>query len=571
MLVRMQALAGAVQAYAQDFHQLSWAEDDAIEALARLSEDFGTDLALARRRGKVAEADFGEDRNLAVVHGFARHAFERDPTNFGYLEEMVQGTMLVNAVYFKDIGHVSNKLPDMHVYLDTTPVLRILGLADDHVSAATRELLDLLHRDFRVPTFVFPHTLDEIAGVLDGVAGGLRRGTKGAVEQGTVSGRNREAIDALMRRGATAGEIEGLRADLETKLAELHIHVRETPPHLEKGHLDEARFDEILDDVVAYRSKGPKEKDLRSLAAVDRLRGNDRPRDLSSTTALFITANPYLVKASWTFFNEADRAAPVAHAMHETDFTAQLWVRSPHPLPDLPRKRLIADCYAALNPGPDLWERWVQHIVRLEERGDISQEQLQNLIYHQQAKSKLFEVTHGDANAVGDDTVAEVLERFEAALRQSGEEEAAAERARRVQAEEAARGVEGERDSLRGQVEELARWKETRETRALTWRTRLSKARTAAGYFGLAASCLAFVLLCLVWQVVDTKLAWATAVTLLVLIGSSSWAWATRKSWKFPLSAVIFAGALTALFVNVFSIVPEEPPDPPTGQQGQRE
>jgi hypothetical protein len=222
--------------------------------------------------------------------------------------------------------------------------------------------------------------------------------------------------------------------------------------------------------VVAYKSKGPwskgpLEKDLKSLAAVDRLRGSTRPRDLSQVTALFVTANSSLVRAARDFFGEADRGAPVPHAMHETALTAQLWVRAPHPPPDLPRKLLIADCYAALNPGPELWERWIQHIVRLQERSAVTEEQVQNLIYHQQARSKLFEVTHGDPDSVGDETVAEVLDRYESELRRPAEQAAAAERVRRETAEAEAQQVRNERDRLRDEVAKLSEWRKTQRRR----------------------------------------------------------------------------------------------------------
>lgn len=559
MLARMTKLAKAVVRYASDVHGLSWTEKDASEALERLTDEFGAELALAKKKGGLEIGDLGENEALAVVHGFARLALDQDPASFEYMEQMVQGTMLVNAVYFEDVGHVSNKLPQLRVYLDTTPVLRALGLAADPVSQATLELFGMLAEDFKVPMFVFPHTVDEIAGVLDGVARALRRGRDGAIEQGTVGGRNREAIDALVRRGATAGEVEAMRAELETRIRGLGINLQETPPHVEKGHIDEERFDEVLAETVAYRWKGPREKDLRSLAAVDRLRGKGRPRDLSQANAIFVTANAALVRASQAFFTEADRAGDCPHAIHETALTAQLWVRAPHPPPDLPRKLLIADCYAALNPGPELWERWVGHIVRLRERGGVSDEQVQNLIYHQQAKSKLFEVTHGDPDAVGDETVAEVLDRFEAELRRPAEDEAGAERTRRLALETDVQHAQAERDELRGRVEELQDWKRDREESDEHRGRRLRLARVIFGYAGAALLIVAFVLLCIFGEI-HGKAGWASAVTLLVFGTAASWSWGTRRSVKVPITVLVTVGAASVLFVNVFDVVPEHKP-----------
>jgi hypothetical protein len=550
MLAGMNALADKVVQYATEIHGLYWSREDATTALGRLTEEFGAELALAKRQGSLEGSDLQDDEALVVVHGFARRALEADPEAFKHLEEMVQGTMLVNALYFPDVGHVSNRLKTLRIYLDTTPVLRLLELADDPVFQATQQMVSLLRDEFRIPMFIFSHTLDEIDGVLDGIAAALRRGTTGAALQAGVGGRNREAIDALVRRGATAGEIEGLRSELKARLGVLKISITDTPPHVEKGHIDEERFDEVLDEVVAYRSRGPRDKDLKSLAAIDRLRGSSRPRDLAQANALFVTANPKLVRASREYFHEADRSAPVPHAMHETALTAQLWVRAPHPLPDLPRQLLIADCYAALNPGPELWERWVQHIIRLKERGKVSDEQVQNLIYHQQAKSKLFEVTHGDPDAVGDETVADVLDRFETDLQKPLRLEVETER-------QARKEVEQERDSLEDEVADLQTWRREEEKKEKRHQIQLAKVRLIAGYLGVGIVALTLVGAAALGMIYG-RLVWSGVITLTIFLCASSWAWGTKRGWRVPFVALISAGGITALFVKVWSVLPPD-------------
>lgn len=480
MLAGMDALARAVVRYANDVYGLDWSTANATDALERLAEEFGAELAVAKQKGGLAQTDLADDEALGVVHGFARRAIESDPANFKYLEELVQGSMLVNAMYFPDVGHVSGKLKQLRVYLDTTPILRALDLAAEPVVAATHEMLSLLG-ECKVRMFVFPHTLTEIEGVLERMASALRRGPASPAMQ-EASGRNRETIDVLVRRGATAGEVEALNAELETRLRQLGISPVDAPSHPGRGHVDEERLYSVLGEVVRYRSKGTRKKDLESLVAVDRLRGKTRPRDLSQANAIFVTANTRLARASRRFFEEEGRKAPVPHAMHEMAFTAQLWIRAPHPRPDLPGKLLIADCYAALNPTSELWERWRRHIRKLQEDDGISQEQVQNLIYHQLARSMLLEVTQGNPNAIGDDTVVEVLDRFEADIRKPATEAAKAELRRRKE-------VEAERDALHHELEALRRLEAGPARR---WRRGIERGRTAAGYGLVAAVVLPF-------------------------------------------------------------------------------
>jgi hypothetical protein len=550
MLAELNALAAAVVRYAADVHGLAWSEEKAHGALERLTEDFGAELATARREGgQLADTDLGDDEALAVVHGFARGAVERDPENFARIVAMVQGTMIANALYFEDVRKLPNRLPELRIYLDTAPLLRAFGLASSEVVTAAREMLALMGT-FKIPMFVFSHTVDEMSAILEKIAKSLKRGRSAPKEQASLTGRAREAIDAAVQAGMSSGEVEAIVANVEERLLELGVRVTETPPRQEAGHIDEVKLGEMLGECIEYRSKGPLEKDLDSLAAVDRLRGRARPRDLARTRAVFVTANGALARASKTFFTREGRDAPVPHCMTDVALTAQLWVRSSSRKPDLPRRLLIADCYSALGPGPRLWERWVSHIVKLRDRGELSEEQLQTLIYHEQTKALLYEVVRGKPENVNDEAVAEVLARYEEEVRRPDADEIRALRAE----------ADSERDELLGKLAELTRWKteqdaERKRTEQQRNR-RLRAVRISAGLAGAAIMAVAYLVLALAGEI-EGRFWWATATTLLVFGCACAVSAGLRRGWKMPLTALVTAGALSALWVNVFNVVAE--------------
>ena len=273
--------------------------------------------------------------------------------------------MLANALYFEDARKTVNRLKDLRVFLDTRPLLRALGAAEPAVCEAEREMLALL-REFKVKMFVFPHTIQEMSGVLDGIAGALRRGRSGYKAQGTVAGYNREAIDAFVRQGVTAAEVESINAELEERLVSLGVHRLETPPHVEKSQDRRGSVREVASGRRAIRipRDAPERTCARSPRSIVCVEGRDRG-ELGQARALFVTTNGKLVRAAREFFRAEGRDARVGHAMLDVALTAQLWVRSSNRKPDTPRRMLIADCYAALAPSPELWARWVAAIARL--------------------------------------------------------------------------------------------------------------------------------------------------------------------------------------------------------------
>ena len=235
----------------------------------------------------------------------------------------------------------------------------------------------------------------------------------------------------------------------------------------------------------------------------------------------------------------------------------------PHPKPDLPRKLLIADCFAALSPSPALWERWVTNILRLQQDGAVTEDQVHSLIYHEQAKSKLFEVTHGDPAAVDEHTVTEVLDRFESDLRRPAEQQAADERARRKAAEHAACHADKEAAGLRAELAELsARVQQHEDARRAAEHRRQRRRRLARMTTGITIATLviATFVFCVIAGDIDGKWGWASAVTLLVLGVTAGIAVAGRLGYKFPVVAVIAVGGFSSLFVNVFSVAPDDHP-----------
>jgi hypothetical protein len=555
MLAEQNVLAEAVVAYARDVHGLDWTEDEASAALERLTEDFGAELATAKREGGLpVRPKSDENESLAVVHAFARRAIERDPSNFNRLVAMVQGAMLANALYFEDPRKMPRRLPELRVYLDTTPLLRGLGFACPDVVIAAREMLALM-RSFRIPMFVFAHTLEEVTGILENIATSLQRGTQEVKEQGNVGGAARESVDAAIEAGMTCGDVLLLIANLERRLEELGVRRCETPRQTEADRVDELQLAAVLGKRVRYGGgKLPLERDVDSLAAVDRLRGRTRPRDLADTRALFVTANLAVVRAGREYFQDAGRDAPIPHCMSDVALTAQLWVSSSERKPDLPRRLLIADSYSALAPSPQLWERWVRHIIKLRQCERITEEQLLTLIYNQQIRALLFEVARDDPDNVDDTAVADVLARYEAELRQPAEHVA---RAAQLAADEERRRLLSLAESLEAskrQFDEWAQQQQSRRERRASKRMRCRRlARRVTGLVAVVPLVAAFAAPAASGEI-EGKFWWATSVTLLVFACASAVCWGLRKGWKAPFAVLIAAGALSVLWANVFGV-----------------
>ena len=157
--------------------------------------------------------------------------------------------------------------------------------------------------------------------------------------------------------------------------------------------------------------------------------------------AVFVTTNQDLAAASREFFISEGLAdeETIPCSVLDRELATLAWLKNPGLAPDFPKKRLIAQSYAALNPSEELWAKYEQEIRRLDREGNITQDEVNLLRFSTQAKTVLMDVTLGDPGAFAEGSIEEIREKALAAARADKEEELGEERQRRKQAELAAR------------------------------------------------------------------------------------------------------------------------------------
>ncbi|HYV15538.1 MAG TPA: hypothetical protein VE972_05930 [Conexibacter sp.] len=557
------ALADSLRAYAKAVHELDWSAEDANGALERFVEGFGIEMAMAKRDGSLAnqqEAD--EDQALSVVHAFARHALEREPTSMKYLEEMVKGSMLANVLYFQDQVTPLVKLDDLVVYLDTRVAFRVLGLCDDELAAGEHELMELL-RQFNVPVRIFDHTVQEMIAVLEGVAQNLRLVHAGQLDLEQLARQGQEVLLHAVRSRWDPSDVHEIVTTLDQRLGVVGIVPEPTPRYTRRLTLDEKSFEQAL----RYQREEAAAKDVLSVSAIFRLRDGQPSRDLSRTRAIFVTTNNRLVAVTRRFMRSQGKESKVPLCVGDLSFTTQLWLRSAGEHRSIPRKLLIAESFAALNPSPELWSRFLDKVAVRRDAGEITSEQVHALIFTIEGREGLVNVTRGDPERIDEDTPFEVLKQYEDALRRPVEERAAQ--------------VEQELQRLRDENTDLLEREEAREARLATQERQLhhheqtiaslkdaheqqrkvdqaraerrASLRRAAGILTATLVVLAAAGLRLV-NAYESPALVALVGFAATLFAAMMLAWALRRSWTWALRAVGAVGTFLALFFGIYGM-----------------
>ena len=102
--------------------------EDADAALQLYLGENQLQLVNAVTHGTVVPPSGRSVRNFRyLVSSFVRHLQETHSTTLGYLETIVKGHMLADAIFLPDPGNASRKFRDTEVYFDTPFLLNALG------------------------------------------------------------------------------------------------------------------------------------------------------------------------------------------------------------------------------------------------------------------------------------------------------------------------------------------------------------------------------------------------------------------------------------------------------------
>jgi hypothetical protein len=372
-----------------------------------------------------------------VIASFIDHVATREPTLFQHIEALVQGNMLTSALYLSDPGSIERKFRATTLYLDTPFLLELVDCKGAAFVAPARELVELAKRN-GARVACFERTLMELTGVIQGTT----------MPSGKYWRANNDVAIYFAEKGLRPADIELKAGQLKPELAKLGISVLSAPKYEASLSVDEDALRAELDKRISYVRDTTRDHDVDALTAVHRLRGGRTPPILEESRAIFVTKNESVVNAARSFFHEGGGLA-WPPALLDVDLATLLWVKRPSEAPDLPRKRVLADCYAALRPTPALWNQCLDEIGRLAAKGEISEADVELMRLSPEAQRTLMRRTLGDPKALTAQVATDSLNAARLAAQQPVIIELREEQARLVRSKIDTTAAQNEAEELR--------------------------------------------------------------------------------------------------------------------------
>ncbi len=414
-------------------YKVIWNQEEADQALQAYIEENQLSIVAYSRDfiPLIPSTDTVIKGGKYLVGAFIKHLQETYASDFEYLETIVKGNLLANAIFLTDPSSPSRRFRKTAIFFDTSFLVFALGHAGKARKDPCIELLQMLYES-GADLKCFRHTLEEMRGILDACAYRIR--------PGHLRDAYGPSIEYFISIGLTSSDIELLIINLERDLASLHIQVVDKPAYIPQYVIDEQKLDDVLRNNIPYHnsqnSQAP-QRDVDSVSAIMRLRHGRDYFVVEECKALFVTTNNSLVKVARDFFYDESPLNAVPPCIPDYVLTNLLWLKRPLRAPDLPRKRIIADCFAATQPEESLWRRYLVEIEKLKQQGRITSDNSYFLRASLEAKSALMEITLGEEEAFTQGTVPEILEIVRSHIQKEKDEEVMKEKEMRQEAEQA--------------------------------------------------------------------------------------------------------------------------------------
>lgn len=391
--------------YCKDKHEIEIDAENASFYFFEILYDIAPLLYVNLKEAeKITESQSG--KNKFLISQFVLFANEQDQESFKSLLSFVRGSMLTETFfYYQNIDDITEKqLKRINVYFDTQFLLRALGFAQRELCVPCEELIEIL-KEAKISMFCLLNTLEELRGIFVAAEHQLRQ--KGRL----TPNRPGDVFDHINQSSTTSSDLLIIISTLEDKIKYKEINIVSKPDIITDFSIDEKTLNQKLSEAFPSQSERARIHDIACLQAIFQLRRGDRQLNLSNCEAIFITTNFKLAEVSSLFFSDQYGPFNVPICMGDHLFAFLVWMKSVKKTSDLPKDRLVATCYSALQPSDSLWSAYINEAKRLKNKEGMSENDYHVLIYDTTVRECILNnaILSGDENIWG--SVPEILEK----------------------------------------------------------------------------------------------------------------------------------------------------------------
>ena len=420
--------------FSKEVHKTDLTKDDANSAFISCLKRHDLEILFAAKDSTILPDVKSSSASIFLAYKFTKYIHETNPDYFKFIENMAIGHVLSAPLLYDDFKRFKGKLDGLNIYLDTNFIFRLLGFEGGLRKAAYNDIIKVFLEQ-KCNLYIFRHTVDEINGILNDCIFWI--------DNPKYNPSLASLVLRYFRQGNyTQSDIDRIIINLEDKFEGYKIKINDapTPNEYQNFQIDEEKLNYYIIDT--YKESVPLEeikkkepvirRDIKSINAISKYRRGKYPTSIKDTTNIFVTTNSALAYANKKFErSQAEFKNIIPLCVTDIFLGTLVWLQSPAEFHNISEKKIIADCYAALEPSDLLLKKYMAELEKLRSEGKIDDEEHYLLRTHRTAINLLQELTLGDHKNFTEKTPEEILEEIRREIKIESEQKYLEEKERR--------------------------------------------------------------------------------------------------------------------------------------------
>lgn len=293
---------------------------------------------------------------------------------FIYIENMVKGFFVSSAISLQTENRnlLLSKFKNISCYIDTTIILRALGLKTEEEKIASLELLSMLHEK-GCKLLCFRHNVEEI----DDIIGAYRFKLTNPYQN-----KSNLTLEAWDEKNFDTVDVDRYRAILESRITHLYnMRIVDTPTVSDYKSYP-INYESLYDHVgsnMQYNREDRLKNDVDSIEAVCVQRNGNQATNIENCGYLFVTSNVTLVNVVTNYFRNEQKDnrlnAMFSPIISDVDLSSIVWLKCYSTHSKFPKQKLIENAICALKPDSELMDTFFEYIDKVQSDGDITEDE----------------------------------------------------------------------------------------------------------------------------------------------------------------------------------------------------
>jgi len=403
-----------IRKFAKNNYKYEMTDENVEHSLIAFLKDYDLEILFASEDKGLLPEIKASKKDKFIINKYISMVYKSDPTIFRFIVDIAIGNLMANSLFYRDFSRFVGKLKDVCFYLDTPFIFRLIGLEGEQRASVYEEFIKTLHKEGAC-ILLFRHTYEESYEILEECLNWVENVSYDPSRASAV-------LRYFVENNYTRIDVQRYINRIDTILSSNYIdssNIVEKPnkQKLAKYNENEEKIQKLIIDV--YKDSNPvfdeiaKAKtllrDVDSITSIYILRKGKRPRHFKDAGHIFMTTNGGIALASRKYeLSRNGGSYNIPACLTDTFVGTILWLQSPAKIFTINKRKLIADCYAALKPDAKLIKKWVFEVKKLYTEKQIDQ----NAYYFLRRDSMVFELleekTMGDVDSFDTSILTEI-------------------------------------------------------------------------------------------------------------------------------------------------------------------